>query len=102
MTQHDRRLLDAQRGGRLVEDQDPGAEVLGPGDRQRLALAAGQRPDELVRVADLDADVLHLLAGDPRRLARVEAPERPEPAVGSLPRKKLRLMLISGITDRSW
>ena len=24
------------------------------------------------------------------------------PLVGSLPRKKLRLMLISGITDRSW
>jgi len=24
------------------------------------------------------------------------------PFVGSLPRKKLRLMLISGITDRSW
>ncbi len=26
----------------------------------------------------------------------------PNPLVGSLPRKKLRLMLISGITDRSW
>ena len=35
----------AERGGRLVHDQDPGVEVDGPGDGDRLALAAGQRLD---------------------------------------------------------
>ena len=44
-----------------------------------LAFAARQRPDQLVGVAHLDPDVLHLLAGDPRRLLAVEALERREP-----------------------
>ena len=79
------------------------AEVLGAGDRQRLALAARQRPDELFGVAHVDPDVVHLLA---RRSAAAFASSNrlngPNPTVGSLPRKKFRLMLISGITDRSW
>ena len=62
VAQDDRRLLDAERRRRLVEDQDPRPEVLGPGDRQRLALATRQGADELVRVADVDPDVVHLLA----------------------------------------
>ena len=37
------RLGRAERGGRLVHDEDPGVEVDGPGDRHRLALAAGER-----------------------------------------------------------
>ncbi len=38
------------------------------------------------------------------RAAFTESKRRsgPKPTVGSLPRKKFRLMLISGITDRSW
>ena len=83
VAQDDRGLLDAQRRRRFVEDQDPGPEVLGAGDGQRLAFAAGQRPDQLLRVADLDPDVLHLLAGDPRGLVAVEALERRE-ALGRL------------------
>ena len=102
MAQDDRGLLDAQRRGRLVEDQHAGAEVLGARDGQRLALAAGQRADQLVGVAHLDADLLQLFAGDPGGLLAVEALNGTKPFVGSLPRKKLRLMLISGITARSW
>ena len=79
VAQDDRGLLDAERRGRFVEDQDPRAEVLGARDGEGLAFAARQRADQLVGVADLDPDVLHLLAGDPRRLVTVEALERREP-----------------------
>ena len=37
------RLRRPERGGRLVHDQDPGVEVDGPPDGDRLALAARQR-----------------------------------------------------------
>src|SRR5258706_1920549 len=79
VAEHERRLLDAERRGRLVEDQDARTEILGAGDREGLALAAGQGPNQLFGVADVDADVLHLLAGDRRRLRAVESAERPEP-----------------------
>jgi hypothetical protein len=102
VAQDDRRLLDTECRGGLVEDQDRAPEVLGPGDRQRLAFAARQRADRLVGVPDVDADAVHLLPGDARGTTQVEPLERSDPVVGSLPRKKLRVMVISGITDRSW
>src|SRR6476469_11205787 len=40
--QHHTGLLDAEGRGRLVEDEHAGAEVDGPGDRDALALAAGE------------------------------------------------------------
>ena len=39
--QHDLSLLDAERGGRLVEQNDPAAPQHRPGDSDRLPLAAG-------------------------------------------------------------
>ena len=59
--QHVRRLLHAERRGRLVEDQDAGAEVDRPRDGQRLALAARQAADQAVAVVDAgDAELAHL------------------------------------------
>ena len=58
--QHHAGLLDAERGGRLVEDQHPGAEVDRPGDRDALPLAAGERADGLVDVLDDDAHLAQL------------------------------------------
>src|SRR3954454_1187309 len=79
VAQHDARLLDAERAGGLVEDQHLRAEVDGARDRHRRALAARQRADRLVGIADVDAHLLEL--GDHRllRLAHVDAPERPAP-----------------------
>ena len=79
MTEDDRRLLDAERRRRLVEDQDLGPEVLGPCDRQGLPFATRERADELLRVANVDPDVVHLLLGDPGGLVRIEPLEGPEP-----------------------
>src|SRR3712207_4960158 len=41
VAEHHAGLLDPQRRGRLVEDQHPGTEVHGPGDRHRLPLPTG-------------------------------------------------------------
>ena len=41
-----------ERRGRLVHDQDPGVEVDGPRDRDRLALAARQRLDRHLEVPE--------------------------------------------------
>src|SRR2546429_7840804 len=71
-------LLDAERRRRLVEDQHAGAEVHGPRDRDRLALAPGERPDRLVGIADVDAHLLELAADDPLRGRGVEPLQRPE------------------------
>ena len=38
-------LLGRERRGRLVEEQQPRLELERPGDRDQLALAAGERPD---------------------------------------------------------
>ena len=46
--QDDARLPDPQRARGLVEDQHLGAEVDRPGDRDCLALTAGQRADRLL------------------------------------------------------
>ena len=62
VAKHDARLLDAERRRRLVEDQHAGAEVDRARDRDRLPLAARQRADRLVGVADVDAHLRHLLA----------------------------------------
>jgi hypothetical protein len=62
--QHHAGLLDAQRRGRLVEDEHAGPEVHRPGDGDALALAAGERADRLVDVLDEDAHLLQLGVGD--------------------------------------
>ena len=55
------RLLHAERRRRLVEDDDLGTEVDRPGDRDALALAAGQAPDGALEVGDDDAHLRELL-----------------------------------------
>ena len=77
VAQHDAGLLDAEGGGRLVEDQHLGAEVDRAGDRHRLPLAAGEGADRLLGVADLDPHLGELVAGDPVGRLDVEAAERP-------------------------
>ena len=46
-----------KRRGRLVEDQHLGAEMDGARDGEALALAARQRADRLLGIAQLDAHV---------------------------------------------
>src|SRR5947199_4564910 len=70
--QHDTGLLDAERRRRLVENQDAGPEVDGARDRDRLALTAGQRPDGLVGIANVDAHLAQLAAHHSLRRSRVE------------------------------
>ena len=77
--QHMRRLLDAKCGSRLVEDQDPGTEMHGTRNGQRLALAARQTADQPVAIVDPgDAEFAHRL--DRHRVggAAVIDRERPE------------------------
>ncbi len=70
------RFLDPECGRRLVEDDDLAPERGGPGDRDRLALAAGQRLDRLRDVLDRpDPEVLELLAGAPLHRSVVEHPQ---------------------------
>ena len=55
-------LRDAERGRRLVEDDEPRVPHHGAGDRDRLALAAGERRDRLADRADRrDGEALHRL-----------------------------------------
>src|SRR5439155_17066101 len=75
--QNDAGLLDAERRGRLVEDQHARAEVDGAGDRDRLTLAAGERADGLIGIADVDSHLLELPPDDPLCLGRVEPPNGP-------------------------
>ena len=85
--QHHPGLLDAEGGGRLVQDQHLGAEVHGAGDRHALALPAGQGADGLVHVAQVDAHrqqlvLAHLLHGpdlNPGTLAELVAQEEVTP-----------------------
>ena len=101
--EHDARLLDAERRGRLVEDQHARAEVDRPRDRDRLPLAARERADRLVRVADVDPHLAQLArarSSSPAR--RRTARNGPQPFVGSAPRKKFRQIDISGTIARSW
>ena len=101
--QHDRRLMHAQRRGRLVEDQHLGAEIDGAGDRQALALAARQRADRLLGIAQLDAHLAQLVGMPCALRSRCRAGcTEPTRFSGSRPRKKLRATLISGTSARSW
>ena len=52
-----RRLLHPERGGRLVEQQQPGVVGHRPGDRHHLPLAARQRPDRQRGVPHRDAEL---------------------------------------------
>src|SRR5690349_5558015 len=70
--QHDAGLLDAEGGGRLVEDEHAGAEVDRPGDGDTLALTAGEVADGLVDVLDDDAHLAQLLVGDALHVADLE------------------------------
>ena len=76
--EHDTGLLDAEGRGRLVEDQHAGTEVDRTRDRDRLPLAAGERADRLVRVADRDAHLPQLAADDLLRRRPVQPLERAE------------------------
>ena len=83
-------LLDAEGRGRLVEDQELGAEVHGPRDGQRLSLAARQGAGQLPAVLDpSDAHPLELLDGDPVRQLLVEAAEREHPRLRLCPEEEV-------------
>ena len=55
-------LVNAERRGGLVHDQDAGVEVDGPGDRDRLALPAGQPADRLVQSGEPRIDPVQHIA----------------------------------------
>ena len=77
--EHHRRLRDAERGGRLVHDHQLGLRHHRLGDRDRLALAAGQRRDRLAdRAHGRHVELLQRLArGDlHRRLVEQPVAER--------------------------
>src|ERR1700737_1301790 len=71
--EHDARLPDPERRGRLVEDQDLGPEVNRSRDRDRLALATGKRAHRLVGVAPVDAHLAQLFVHHLLREPHVEA-----------------------------
>ena len=78
--EHDAGLADAEGGGRLVEDQHPGAEVDGPRDRDGLPLAAGQRADVWLgsetSMPILAISILHDVLGAPL-VEEADGTERP-------------------------
>ena len=57
-----RRLLRPERRRRLVHDQDARVEQDRARDRDRLALAAGQRLDRLLEAAEVRVEAAHHLA----------------------------------------
>ena len=62
-------LLGAHRGQRLVEEEDVGARVDGAGDRDRLALAAGEAGHRRLQPRHVDADLIQGFAGPALHLA---------------------------------
>src|SRR3954447_5753455 len=72
-------LLDAQGGGRLIEDQHACTEVDRPSDRDTLSLATRKSPDGLVDVLDHDPHLAQLFVRDPFHLPNLEACERVRP-----------------------
>src|SRR4051812_34359901 len=72
----DRAFLDAHRREWLVEQQDARLRVQRAGDRDRLALAAGQAQHRRVDRGDVHADVADVLLGFLAHAAVVEQPER--------------------------
>ena len=57
-----RRLGRPERRGRLVHDQDAGVEMDRARDRDRLALAAGERGHRLLEAAEVGIEPPHHLA----------------------------------------
>src|ERR1700733_6522128 len=75
--QNGRRFLDAKSRGRLVEDQHLRAEIHCSADRENLALAAGQGPDQLIAITHSgDAKFPYLLESDAVASFGVEPAER--------------------------
>jgi hypothetical protein len=70
------RLFNAQRGGRLVENQHSGTVVGGSGDGNTLPLATESVPTRLIDVTDVDAHGGHLPAGNLARGRHVETTQR--------------------------
>jgi hypothetical protein len=101
--EHIRRLPHAQRRGRLVEDQDLGAEIDRARDGHRLTFAARQRAHRLIGRAEVDAHLAHLLHRDfELALSKSIIFIGPSFLIGSRPIQKFRVTLISGIIARSW
>src|SRR5277367_6383642 len=75
--QNGRRFLDAKSRGRLVEDQHFRAKIHRSADRDNLALAAGQGPDQLIAITHSgDAKFPYLLKSDAVASFGVEPAER--------------------------
>ena len=74
------RLLDAERGGRLVEEQQAPAPERGLADRDDLALAAGHRVDRRVEVGEARRQLGDRLTRRHRHLALAQEAERLEQA----------------------
>src|SRR3984885_15282614 len=71
-----RRLFDAKSRGRLIEDQDFGAEIHRSADRDNLALAAGQSADQLIAIPHSgDAEFSYLVDHDSVAALSVEPAE---------------------------
>ena len=88
--QHDRRLMNAKRRSWLVQNEDPGAEVNRPRNRQRLPLATRQGADCLGR-SRISIPIL-ANSSTATRFIRRQSRRRStlRPTVGSRPTKKLR------------
>src|SRR5439155_21310960 len=74
-----RGLVDAQCRRRLIEDQYPGAEENGAGDRHALALAARQGADRLLGIAQPDAHAGERLDRRLVDLGEIEGADDPSP-----------------------
>ena len=102
-----RDLLDAERGGRLVHDDDLGAERGGARHGHALALAAGQRLDRLADVLDGHQAEFGELARAPRcsmpgrSSMRKHVPRKPGFRI-SRPRNMLSAIDSAGDSARFW
>src|SRR3954465_2373150 len=76
--EHVARLDDAERGGRLVHEDDLARPRHRPADRAALGRPAGHRRARPARVLKADAEALERLVRTPVHLAVVEEPEPPE------------------------
>jgi hypothetical protein len=85
-SEHLCRLLDAERSGRLIEDQQLWIAEKRAGDRNRLALSTGQRGDRRAQILDLDRKARQQAYGD---LFRVERSQE-SPGSSLLAQKQIR------------